>query len=190
MSELTMHFDPTAYGSKAAAALALGEEGRRPMPLTFEAGGIPEARPYLETATAADWFPGAPSPEGALSGLWLYFSYFDESHRISQDLETRDGSFWHGIAHRREPDAGNSGYWFRRVGNHSIFPALREAAAAILAHSNGSGFRLTDTWDPFAFIDFCESARRRPGSEEERVAMEIQLAEWQLLFDHCARLAK
>ncbi len=40
--------------------------------------------------------------------------------------------------------------------------------------------------DPFAFIDFCEQARRRPGSESEQLALRIQLAEWQILFDYCA----
>jgi hypothetical protein len=42
-------------------------------------------------------------------------------------------------------------------------------------------------WDPFAFIDFCESARKAGGSEQEVIAMQVQLAEWQLLFDYCAK---
>jgi hypothetical protein len=42
------------------------------------------------------------------------------------------------------------------------------------------------TWDPFAFIELCERVRRRPGSVEEQRALEVQRAEWQLLFDYCA----
>jgi hypothetical protein len=185
-----MHFDPTAYGSETGSLLALGGDGRRAMPLTFEAARLPEASRRLSGANAQKWFPGALSPDGALSGLWLYFSCFDESHRISQDLETAEGSFWHGIAHRREPDASNAAYWFRRVGWHPIFPALRDAAGRILADAQSPEFRTASAWDPFAFIDFCESARRRPGSEQEKIAMDIQLVEWQLLFDYCARPAR
>jgi hypothetical protein len=47
-------------------------------------------------------------------------------------------------------------------------------------------FRL-GRWDPFAFLAFCDRARQQPGSSHARAAMEIQRAEWQLLFDYCAR---
>src|SRR5262249_35721072 len=49
-----------------------------------------------------------------LAALWLHHDFLDESHRISQEIETPTGSYWHGILHRREPDYGNSKYWFRR----------------------------------------------------------------------------
>jgi hypothetical protein len=101
---------------------------------------------------------------------------------VAQDLETKEGSYWHAIVHRQEPDPGNSGYWFRQVGKHPIFPALRARAAEI-------GVEFDDLWNPVAFIDYCEAARKRPGSEEERKALEVQRAEWQLLFDWCARAA-
>jgi hypothetical protein len=42
-----------------------------------------------------------------LAGLWLYHNFLDESHRLSQDLGTPTGSYWHGLMHRREPDFGN-----------------------------------------------------------------------------------
>jgi hypothetical protein len=29
------------------------------------------------------------------SGLWLAFNFLDESHRISQDIDTPTGSYWH-----------------------------------------------------------------------------------------------
>src|SRR3954447_7892804 len=56
-----------------------------------------------------------------LSGLWLYFDWLDESHRISQDLPSATGSFWHAIMHRREGDFSNSKYWYARCQGH---PAL------------------------------------------------------------------
>ena len=114
-----------------------------------------------------------------MAGLYSYFSCLDESHKIAQDLDTPEGTFWHGIMHRQEPDAANAAYWFRHLSKHAVFPALRDEAR----HQR---FDMGAEWDPFAFIDFCESARVRPGSDEEQMAMQVQLAEWQLLFDYCA----
>ena len=114
-----------------------------------------------------------------MAGLYLYFSCLDEAHNIAQSIETPDGSFWHGIMHRQEPDAGNAGYWFRRVGRHAIFPELRAAADSL-------GYPAGPSWDPFAFIDACEKARRNAGSPQELLLQKVQLAEWQLLFHHCA----
>ena len=117
-----------------------------------------------------------------MAGLYLYFSCLDEAHTIAQDIETADGSFWHGILHRQEPDPGNAAYWFRRVGQHPIFPGLLEAAQSF-------GYPSTAAWDPFAFIDAVESARQSPDTARETLIKKVQLAEWQLLFHHCAKPA-
>ncbi len=66
-----------------------------------------------------------------MAGLYLYFSCLDQAHSIAQNIATAEGSFWHGIMHRQEPDAGNASYWFSRVGRHPIFPALHREAAAL-----------------------------------------------------------
>src|SRR5262245_27341324 len=47
-----------------------------------------------------------------LAGLWLWFDFLDESHTVSQAIHTPEGSFWHGVMHRREGDYGNAKYWF------------------------------------------------------------------------------
>ncbi len=148
------------------------------MPLAMGRCSSQQALTQLKTATARGLFPNARAPEAALAGLYLYFSCQDEAHEIAQDIPTAEGSYWHAILHRQEPDAGNSGYWFRQVGTHPIFPALRERAAAL-------GVDFGPQWDPFAFIDLCETARKQPGSLEQQRAQEVQLAEWQLLFDYC-----
>jgi hypothetical protein len=181
----TMLFDSSRYGNEVQSLLSLDGDGHRLMALEAGACSSERARSLLKTKAARDLFPQSRAPEAALSGLWLYFGCFDESHTISQEISTAEGSYWHGIAHRQEPDPGNAAYWFRRVGNHSIFPPLRDAAAELTA-SAAVKLVLQDRWDPFAFIDFCEEARRRPGTDAERVALEIQRAEWQLLFDYCA----
>lgn len=174
-----MDFDPSRYSAEVQAILALNGNGANPMPLangTAFAAGVDA----LSGRAASELFPQSYSPEAALSGLYLYFCAYDRSHSLSQDISSTEGSFWHGIMHRQEPDPGNAGYWFRRVGNHPVFPELEDAASA-------SGYPVSGKWDPFAFIDYCEKARRKPGSPEEKTAMAVQLAEWQLLFDYCAR---
>jgi len=137
----------------------------------------------LAQADAASLFPDAPYPREALAGLWLFLDDLDRSHAISQELSTPESSFWHGIMHRREPDPSNAAYWFRRVGRHPAFPALRDAAA-------GLGYPAGAQWDPFAWIDYWERARRKPGSEEHRIAQAVQRVEWEILFDYCARPGK
>jgi hypothetical protein len=171
------------YGTEVERILNLDGGGNRPMPLAPCGASSPEARAQIARFPAVQLFPKARTPEGALSGLFLYFSCLDEAHRIAQDIPGPDGSYWHAMMHRQEPDPGNSAYWFRSVGKHAIFSALREEAG-IAGYDSGA------CWDPFRFIDYCEAARRRPGSKEEQIAMQVQLSEWQLLFDYCAREAK
>lgn len=116
------------------------------------------------------------------AGLYLAYDFLDESHKISQDVETPEGSFWHAIMHRREPDASNSAYWFRRVGNHPIFATLATEARAL-------GLRLGDEhWNPFDFIDQCEE-RRGTNTDQELLLRRVQQKEWQLLFAWCFRHA-
>jgi hypothetical protein len=124
-------------------------------------------------------------PASAHAGLLLYLGDWEAAHKVAQDIHTTDGSYWHAIIHRQEPDAGNAGYWFRQVGNHPIFPGLREDTGRILGRYPLVSFKLHSTWNPSAFIDLCEVALEKPGSDSERAAIEVQHAEWRRLFDWC-----
>ena len=77
------------------------------------------------------------------SGLLLRADFFDEPHTLAQEIPTSTGSYWHGILHRREPDFGNSRYWFRRVGQHPVFegalPGGRVAREATRTGLAGAG---------------------------------------------------
>jgi len=163
-----MPFDPTDYGPEVAAVLASCSA----MPLVASASPTSAQKRLVQACPSL-------SPL-MLAGLWTYLGCYDEAHKIAQDIHNTEGSYWHAILHRREPDAWNSGYWFRKVGAHPIFENLR-------AESEALGYRKSAKWDPISFIDFCEKARTRLGSHDEQVACAVTRAEWQLLFDHCAR---
>lgn len=112
-----------------------------------------------------------------LSALWLRFDHFDKSHRISQELENPDGSYWHGIAHRREGDFTNACYWFRRVGTHRIEAAISSRLKDKKGVLEGTAF------SPIAFTRMVEQ-----GENEIRL-LEIQELEWRMLFEDCLRRA-
>jgi hypothetical protein len=131
--------------------------------------------------------------ECCIAGVWLLHDYLDESHTISQGIDTTSGSFWHAIMHRREGDFSNAKYWFRNVGQHPTFAALSERAhvAASLRDANASlgEMRLCDgDWDPFVFVDICHAVEHGETAARE-LCLDIQQAEWELLFDFCYREA-
>ena len=157
--------------------------------------GRPNAsvRPALEAMTAESLLGPLPihrpeSVQCCRAGLWLLHDFLDESHTISQDIDTVEGSYWHGILHRREPDYSNAAYWFRRVRKHPIFEPLRQHAAELTVQAKtptGSGFLAEQSaWDPFAFIDLCEAIALGRASCE-LLCRRIQRTEWDLLFTYC-----
>lgn len=123
-----------------------------------------------------------------LAGLWLHHDFLDESHSISQDLDTVEGSYWHGLMHRREPDYPNAKYWFRRVPGHPIWSELRRQAGELAVQTGSELLLKQGAWDPFAFVDRCESATRQ-GGDVERWCRQVQRIEWDLLFEYCHQRA-
>jgi hypothetical protein len=127
------------------------------------------------------------------AGLFLLNDLCDESHACSQSIEGdgryHTGDYWHAILHRREPDYGNSKYWFRRVGKHPIFADLakgvehrsRRAVAAI------PDVLVDGAWDPFAFVDLCAAAENDPVLKEW--CEQVQYLEMLLLLEFSYREA-
>ncbi len=103
-----------------------------------------------------------------ISGLWLLAGDLDRSHTISQDIGSSEGSFLHGIMHRREGDFGNAKYWFRRVGDHPVFAQIADEAGSIYS-------------SPTEFVDACQNA----SSQDQVLAcQQTQWIEWQCLMSY------
>jgi hypothetical protein len=100
-------FDPSRYPPAVARLLA----APRLNPL---GPGVPEEAVRAELEALADERVLLPRRlrrrdlwDACRAGLFLHFNFLDESHRISQELHGADGSYWHALMHRREPDPDN-----------------------------------------------------------------------------------
>ena len=124
------------------------------------------------------------------SGLLLLWDFLDDSHEISQTMEgkgsPRTADYWHGIMHRREPDAGNASYWFRRVGSHPAFDHLGLQLLAWMRELKASPEMLqlaesrllkNKSLDPFAMIELSTAALRNPGSAADQTLRMVQSLE-------------
>lgn len=129
--------------------------------------------------------------EAARAGLLLLADAWDEAHLVAQDLDSVEGSYWHGIVHRREPDAGNAKYWFRRVGQHPIFKQLGsdETRQGLSATTAFDQIVKTGLWEPCSFIDLCLECETGQTPELRTELRVLQMKEIQLLLTYCVQNA-
>ncbi len=185
-------FDPQSYGPVVATLL----EGA---PLNELGPGTANARVHdaLKALTSEILTGGAVLHDrqmalACIAALWLRHDYWDQSHNVLQDLDMPEGSYWHGILHRREPDFGNARYWMRRVGTHAVYGPLLVGARRLTVEAKpapAAAFLLEQKlWDPGSFIGLCEEALD-DSPPLNTLVKRIQCLEWELLFDHCFGLA-
>jgi len=160
-------------------------------------------RPALARSLTEDilaiLLPGSAKPArlALAAGLLQVLDAWEASHEAAQEADdlgkSKTAAFWHGIAHRREPDPGNAAYWFRRVGRHPLFETLGETARELIGLEEGPIPAEADrvskggVWDPSAMIALCGSAR--PGSPAEALSRRLQRIEMAALLDLSARTA-
>jgi hypothetical protein len=69
----------------------------------------------------------------ALAGLWWDAKNdWNRAHEAAQQDEGPDGSWVHAYLHRKEGDAGNAGYWYRRAGRSPSRQSLNEEWRSIV----------------------------------------------------------
>jgi hypothetical protein len=78
----------------------------------------------------------AAPPEDApplLRALWLDAQGdFAGAHAIAQEIDTSEGALVHAYLHRKEGDASNAGYWYRRARVSPARGALRDEWEALV----------------------------------------------------------
>lgn len=82
--------------------------------------------------------PSPPSVAPALRALWHDArGDWDAAHRVAQDIDDAAGAWVHAYLHRKEGDASNAGYWYRRAGqtpaSDSLDAEWARIAEALLA---------------------------------------------------------
>jgi hypothetical protein len=175
----------------AAAACALGDEQALGPALVQEKPRRAKLAKALSEPALATMFPSASHPKrlALAAGLLQMHDFWEASHDAAQQADDRGerntSAYWHGIAHRREPDASNAAYWFRRVGRHPAFVPLAEAARPIFAEAGLPGAEAdlnpSGGWNANAMTNMCTTARA--GTLEERLARRLQRLEMWLLLE-------
>lgn len=144
-----------------------------------------------KSSATAEWIRANSAEVDALgklseAGLWLLAGELEQSHSISQGIDSAEGSYWHGIMHRREGDFGNAKYWFRRVGEHPVMDSLR-IQVQDQRDALSTEFPVEDLLTANSLADAVVDACQKGVGDREGWQADLQMVcwwEWQLLFQY------
>jgi hypothetical protein len=126
------------------------------------------------------------------SAFYVCFDCFKEAHNIAQDHEGLIGNWLHAILHRREPDAGNSKYWYDRVKlPGKVSQGIAEESLKLLKSLSLQELEplqrkmsKSGAWEPEIFVDLCDQFRPKdPSSLAYWTLAKIQEIEWWCLVE-------
>jgi hypothetical protein len=124
--------------------------------------------------------------DAVVSGFLIWNDCEDEAHSLAQNITIPEGSYLHAIIHRREPDIWNSGYWFKKVGNHPVYSLVYDFVSQNYTEEIKDMILIGDEWDPEIFNKLVEKAQNGEHTFHHELA-EIQHAELLFLIAHSYR---
>lgn len=180
---------------QALAALAVygleANDGLGP-PLVTANPKLPESRRFLDEALRAEALPGCPRTLRLVlaAGLFQIYDFWDASHEAAQQAgdmgENRYSATWHAICHRREPDAGNAGYWLARARHNPAGGRLAEMIEAdqeqleLAVRPLAARLARNGTFQDRAMVELC--CRASPPEAERLLLRRVQKLEMALLI--------
>ena len=127
------------------------------------------------------------------AALYLYFDGFEEAHSIAQDHEGVGGNWVHALLHRREPDASNSRYWYRRTSiprplsgeiGREVLGLLEQKPVPELDKLKKK-VAASKLWEPEIYVGLADPyVKEDPASPVYHLLAQIQEAEWRGLLKH------
>jgi hypothetical protein len=142
----------------------------------------------IRAASDAELFGDIRDPNMAAAcraGLLLWNDDLHASHDICQGIETHTGSLWHAVMHRREGDASNSMYWWRKTGAHPAFDDIFTEAMSALENETSPEARAfqeklhrAGAWNPVEFVRLCDA----DGNNAPDWVLRLQRAEFMALL--------
>jgi hypothetical protein len=164
-----------------------------PRPFDFLQKGTP-IRKGLQAVSMLE-NPGLDQESNLLlkAALYLYFDGFEEAHSIAQNHEGVGGNWVHALLHRREPDASNSRYWYRRTSiprplsgeiGREVLGLLEQKPVPELEKLKKK-VAASKLWEPEIFVGLADPyVKEDPASPVYHLLARIQEAEWRGLLKH------